>query len=109
MTSISSDLPPSMPARPRSRVLPYVVLLILAALVAGLVWYATRPVAMLVQGEAEAPRVDVSARVPGRVVELGADVGDRVERGGAAGAAGKRATDHKPGRRPGRTGGGAAQ
>ena len=50
MTSISSDLPPSMPARRRSRVLPYVVLLILAALVAGLVWYATRPVAMLVQG-----------------------------------------------------------
>ena len=81
MTSISSDLPPSMPARRRSRVLPYVVLLILAALVAGLVWYATRPVAMLVQGEAEAPRVDVSARVPGRVVELGADVGDRVEQG----------------------------
>ena len=81
MTSISSDLPPSKPARPRSRVLPYVVLLILAALVAGLVWYATRPVAMLVQGEAEAPRVDVSARVPGRVVELGADVGDRVEQG----------------------------
>lgn len=81
MTSISSDLPPSKPAQPRSRVLPYVVLLILAALVAGLVWYATRPVAMLVQGEAEAPRVDVSARVPGRVVELGADVGDRVEQG----------------------------
>ena len=81
MTSISSDLPPSKPARPRSQVLPYVVLLILAALVAGLVWYATRPVAMLVQGEAEAPRVDVSARVPGRVVELGADVGDRVEQG----------------------------
>lgn len=76
-----SDLPPSMPARPRSQVLPYVVLLILAALVAGLVWYATRPVVMLVQGEAEAPRVDVSARVPGRVVELGADVGDRVEQG----------------------------
>lgn len=74
---------PSRPARARtgSKALPYIVLLIIAGLIAALVWYATRPVATLVQGEVDAPRVDVSARVPGRVVELGARLGDDVEKG----------------------------
>lgn len=81
MTSTSSDLPVSAPLRSRSRAVPYVVLLVVAVLVAVLVWLATRPVDMLVQGEVEAPRVDVSARVPGRVASLGADVGDTVARG----------------------------
>ena len=44
-------------------------------------WVATRPPGLTVQGEVNATRADVSARVSGRVHELMADVGDAVERG----------------------------
>lgn len=50
--------------------------------IAGVVlWLATRPAPLILQGEVSADRYDVSARVSGRVVELGADVGDTVEKG----------------------------
>lgn len=54
--------------------------IVLAAL-ALLLWFATRPPPLTVQGEVSANRVDVSARVSGRVATLGADVGDTVEQG----------------------------
>jgi HlyD family secretion protein len=44
-------------------------------------WLATRPPPLTVQGEVSSDRVDISARVAGRIVRLGADVGDSVERG----------------------------
>ncbi len=44
-------------------------------------WLATRPPALIVQGEVAADRVDISPRVSGRVAKLGADVGDTVEQG----------------------------
>jgi HlyD family secretion protein len=48
----------------------------------GLVlWLATRPPPLTVQGEVSSDRVDISPRVPGRVAKLGANVGDTVERG----------------------------
>ncbi len=53
---------------------------IVVALGAAL-WFATRPPALTVQGEVDATRADVSARVSGRVHELMADVGDTVEPG----------------------------
>lgn len=52
----------------------------LAAL-AILLWFASRPPPLTVQGEVSADRVDVSPRVSGRIVKLGADVGSTVERG----------------------------
>jgi len=54
-----------------------------AAVVAlgALLWLATRPPPLTVQGEVSADRVDISPRVSGRVVKLGADVGDTIERG----------------------------
>lgn len=55
-------------------------IIVLAAL-ALLLWFATRPPPLTVQGEVTANRVDVSARVSGRVIKLGADVGDTVEQG----------------------------
>jgi HlyD family secretion protein len=46
----------------------------------GLVlWFATRPPPLIVQGEVTADRVDISPRVSGRIAKLGADVGDTVE------------------------------
>jgi HlyD family secretion protein len=48
----------------------------------GLVlWLATRPPPLTVQGEVSSDRVDISPRVAGRVAKLGANVGDTVERG----------------------------
>jgi HlyD family secretion protein len=44
-------------------------------------WLATRPPPLTVQGEVTADRVDISPRVSGRIAKLGADVGDTVERG----------------------------
>jgi HlyD family secretion protein len=54
-----------------------------AAVVAlgALLWFATRPPPLTVQGEVSADRVDISPRVSGRIIKLGADVGDTVEKG----------------------------
>ncbi len=48
---------------------------------AVLLWLATRPPPLTIQGEVSADRVDVSPRSSGRVVQIGADVGDLVESG----------------------------
>jgi HlyD family secretion protein len=65
----------------RKALLPFVLLAALALVVAGAVWWVTRPGPVLIQGEVAAPRVDVSARVSGRVAEVSADLGHRVEAG----------------------------
>ena len=66
---------------PRRSLLPLLVLAVLAGLVIGAVWWATRPGPLLIQGEVAAPRVDVSARTSGRVTRIEADLGQRVEGG----------------------------
>jgi HlyD family secretion protein len=51
-------------------------------LVFGIVlWLATRPPPLTVQGEVSSDRVDISPRVAGRITKLPVDVGDSVERG----------------------------
>jgi HlyD family secretion protein len=47
----------------------------------AVLWLATRPPPLTVQGEVSADRVDISPRVSGRITKLGAAVGDNVERG----------------------------
>ena len=51
------------------------------AVFGAVLWLATRPPPLTVQGEVSADRVDISPRVAGRIKTLGADVGDTVERG----------------------------
>jgi HlyD family secretion protein len=46
-----------------------------------MLWLATRPPPLTIQGEVSADRVDISPRVAARIVTLKADVGDTVERG----------------------------
>jgi HlyD family secretion protein len=55
----------------------------LCALVAlaALLWFATRPPPLVVQGEVSTDRVDISPRVGGRVAKLNVDVGDLVKPG----------------------------
>lgn len=56
--------------------------LLLASAVGGYVVYdAHLPDPLLIQGEVEATRIDLAAQVPGRVAEVHADFGDRVEIG----------------------------
>ncbi|TQM89691.1 HlyD family secretion protein [Roseinatronobacter monicus] len=71
----------SQQASSRTAALPFVVIALFAISVAISVWWITRPTALLVQGEVAAPRVDVSARTSGRVVEIMADLGGPVEAG----------------------------
>jgi HlyD family secretion protein len=55
---------------------------VLALLALGTVlWFATQPPPLTVQGEVSSDRVDISPRVAGRITRLQADVGDSVERG----------------------------
>ncbi|ATN36991.1 secretion protein HylD (plasmid) [Rhizobium sp. ACO-34A] len=56
------------------------LLVVCLALLAGALWFATRPQPLIVQGEVSADRVDVSPRVSGRIADLGADVGDTVKK-----------------------------
>lgn len=61
--------------------MPFALLAVVAVLVALSVWWVTRPGPLLIQGEVAAPRIDVSARTSGRVTQVMADLGDRVEAG----------------------------
>ena len=65
----------------RGSALVFAALVLMAGLVAAAVWGVTRPGPVALQGEVAAPRVDVSARVSGRVAEIGADTGDEVAAG----------------------------
>src|SRR5215475_12135734 len=64
-----------------TRAVRWVVLAAVALGLGTLLWFATRPAPLTVQGEVSANRVDVSPRVNGRVAKLGGDVGDTVKRG----------------------------
>ena len=60
--------------------LPAIIVTVVAAAIAGLsIWYLVRPEPLLVQGEVDATRLDIAARVDGRVAEIpvqrGQDVG----------------------------------
>ncbi|WP_158809102.1 HlyD family secretion protein [Beijerinckia sp. L45] len=65
--------------KPRTALAPAIlVTLIIAAIVATTLWYLIQPQPLIIQGEADATRIDIAARVDGRVglrpVERGQDV-----------------------------------
>src|SRR5258705_12715885 len=55
-----------------------------------MLWLATRPPPLTIQGEVTADRVDISPRVASRIVTLKADVGDTEQRGAGMGELGRR-------------------
>src|SRR5215475_14146684 len=77
--------PPTSKEEPKRRVplsarAPSIIVALIVAAVAGLsIWYLVRPQPLLVQGEVDATRFDIAARVDGRVAEVpvvrGQDVG----------------------------------
>ena len=60
-------LPRSAPKVSRGPAL--VVALIVAAIVGLSLWYLVQPQPLIIQGEADATRIDIAARVDGRVAE----------------------------------------
>src|SRR5438132_13684059 len=66
---------------PPSR-LPSIIVGLVIAVVAGLsIWYLVRPQPLLVQGEVDATRFDIAARVDGRVGEIPVERGQNVAAG----------------------------
>src|ERR1700727_831122 len=61
---------------------PSIIVGIVAAVVVGLsIFYLLRPEPLLVQGEADATRLDIAARVDGRVKEMPVERGQNVPAG----------------------------
>ena len=76
---------PSAPAkkwRPSPTQLPSIIVGVVIAALAGLsIWYLVRPQPLLVQGEVDATRYDIAARVDGRVGEVPVERGQNVAAG----------------------------
>src|SRR5262249_50273923 len=76
MTTIEPREPLAAAApRPRHLAKPapaaLLVALVIAAIVVASVWYLVQPRGFVVQGEADATRIDMAARVDGRVASIG--------------------------------------
>jgi HlyD family secretion protein len=68
--------------RPRWARAPAIIVGLIVAAVAGLsIWYLVRPQPLLVQGEVDATRFDIAARVDGRVGEIPVERGQNVAAG----------------------------
>ena len=74
---------PSHPVKPkRSGVVPAVVLTVIVGAIVGLsAWYLTRPTPLMIQGEADSTRIDIAARVDGRLSKLLVRRGETVAAG----------------------------
>jgi len=73
---------PPTDTRPRPARAPSIIVGLVIAAVAGLsIWYLVRPEPLLVQGEADATRFDIAARVDGRVGEIPVERGQDVAAG----------------------------
>jgi HlyD family secretion protein len=61
---------------------PAIIVVVVVAVIASLsIWYLVRPAPLLVQGEADATRLDIAARVDGRVAEIPVVRGQNVAAG----------------------------
>jgi HlyD family secretion protein len=69
------------PARPPTRVPAIIVGVVIAVIASLSIWYLVRPVPLLVQGEVDATRLDIAARVDGRVAEIPVVRGQNVSAG----------------------------
>ena len=62
--------------------IPAIIVGLIVAVIAGLsIWYLVRPQPLLVQGEVDATRLDIAARVDGRVADIPVERGENVAAG----------------------------
>src|SRR5215472_364491 len=69
------------PAHSPNRLPAIIVGLVIAVVAALSIWYLVRPQPLLVQGEVDATRFDIAARVDGRVAEIPVERGQDVAAG----------------------------
>ena len=69
------------PARGVAKTPAIIVTLIVAAIVGLSLWYLVQPQPLIIQGEADATRIDIAARVDGRVAKRPVERGDNVKAG----------------------------
>src|ERR1700674_5781110 len=77
-TPIAEPIP--APAR-ASPVAAFIVTIAVAAIIGASLWYLVQPQPLLVQGEADARRIDIAARIDGRVGQRPVSRGDNVPAG----------------------------
>jgi HlyD family secretion protein len=78
----AAPAPPPHAAHKPATFVPSVIFGLVVVVVAGLsIWYLVRPEPLLVQGEADATRFDLAARVDGRVADIPVARGQNVEAG----------------------------
>ncbi len=78
----NEPVPLPAPRTPRKPVLAAAIVILSVAAIVGLsLWYLAQPQPLLVQGEADATRIDIAARVDGRVGTRPAARGDNVAAG----------------------------
>jgi HlyD family secretion protein len=87
-THLAPELPkeapkqaPKKPASASSRVPSIIVALVVVAVASLSIWYLLRGEPLLVQGEVDATRLDIAARVDGRVAEIPVERGQNVAAG----------------------------
>ena len=73
--------PAPSPEPPPPRAAAIIVTVTILAIVALSLWYLVRPQPLLIQGEADATRIDLAARVDGRVATIPVDRGQNVAAG----------------------------
>ena len=72
--------PPARPPAPTR--IPAIIVGLIVAVIAGLsIWYLVRPQPLLVQGEVDATRLDIAARVDGRVADIPVERGENIAAG----------------------------
>jgi HlyD family secretion protein len=81
-----SGAAPSRPApgdkAPRASRAPSIIVGVIVAAIAGLsIWFLVRPQPLLVQGEVDATRLDIAARIDGRVADIPVTRGENVAAG----------------------------
>lgn len=79
-TSAKSDAAAARPAR-RTNPRAIIASVIFAAVIGLAIWYLARPEPLLVQGEVESTRIDIAARVSGRLAKVAVARGQDVDAG----------------------------
>ena len=79
--AVSSRAAPGDKAPRASRVPSFIVGVIVAAIAGLSIWFLVRPQPLLVQGEVDATRLDIAARIDGRVADIPVTRGENVAAG----------------------------